>query len=72
MSKEVLTHSESYVKKTKRIILVVGLTSFVIFVIGVMLLMQSGPVQEDYTEPVFTENDDALNISMLALNKSPT
>ena len=52
MSKEVLTHSESYVKKTNRIILVVGLTSFVIFVIGVMLLMQSGPVQEDYTEPV--------------------
>lgn len=43
MSKEVLTHSESYVKKTNRIILVVGLTSFVIFVIGVMLLMQSGP-----------------------------
>ena len=63
MSKEVLTHSESYVKKTNRIILVVGLTSFVIFVIGVMLLMQSGPVQEDYTEPVFTDNDDALNIS---------
>ena len=50
-------------KKTNRIILVVGLTSFVIFVIGVMLLMQSGPVQEDYTEPVFTDNDDALNIS---------
>ena len=63
MSKEILTHSESYVKKTNRIILVVGITSFVIFVLGVMLLMQSGPVQDDYTEPVFTDNDDALTIT---------
>ena len=64
MSKEVLTHSESYIKKTNRIIFVVGLTSFVIFVLGVMLLLQSGPVENEYTEPVFTTNDDALNISM--------
>ena len=34
MSKEVLTHSESYIKKTNRIILAVGITSFVIFLLG--------------------------------------
>ena len=61
MSKEVLTHSESYVRKTNRIILMVGITSFVIFVIGVMLLLKSGPAEEEYTEPVFTDNASALN-----------
>ena len=62
MSKEVLTHSESYVKKTNRIILAVGITSFIIFVFGVMLLIKSNEVVDEYEEPVFTDNDDALNI----------
>ncbi|MGN0914432.1 MAG: hypothetical protein ACI4OW_06020, partial [Alphaproteobacteria bacterium] len=62
MSKEVLTRSETYVRKTNRIILAVGITSFVIFVFGVMLLIQSNEVVDDYQEPVFTDNDDALNI----------
>ena len=67
MSKEVLTHSESYVKKTNRIILAVGITSFIIFIFGVVLLIKSNKVVDDYEEPVFTDNDDALNIG----NTSP-
>ena len=54
MSKEVLTHSESYVKKTNRIILAVGITSFIIFIFGVVLLIKSNKVVDDYEEPVFT------------------
>ena len=67
MSKEVLTHSESYVKKTNRIILAVGITSFIIFIFGGVLLIKSNKVVDDYEEPVFTDNDDALNIG----NTSP-
>ena len=67
MSKEILTHSESYVKKTNRIILAVGITSFIIFVFGVVLLIKSNNVVDEYEEPVFTANDDALNIT----NTSP-
>ena len=62
MSKEVLTHSEAYVRKTNRIILTIGLTSLIIFLIGVFLLMQSGDTGPEYEEPVFTDSADAINI----------
>ena len=61
MSKEVLTHSEVYVKKTNRIILVVGITSLLLFLLGIYLLMESKKKPSEYTEPVFTDNADALN-----------
>ena len=62
MSKEVLTHSESYIKKTNRIILAVGITSFVVFLFGLYLLFSSDEPIDEYEEPVFTDNDDALNV----------
>ena len=62
MSKEVLTHSEAYVKKTNRVILTIGITSLVIFLIGVFLLMQSNNLEQEYEEPVFTDSADAINI----------
>ena len=58
MSKEVLTHSESYVKKTNRIILAVGITSFIIFIFGVVLLIKSNKVVDDYEEPVVIDEDE--------------
>ena len=60
MSKEVLTHSESYIKKTNRIILAVGITSFVIFILGLYLLFSSGDKGDEYTDPIITDNDDPL------------
>ena len=62
MSKEVLTHSERYVRKTNRIILIVGITSFVVFLFGLLLLFSSGTPTTEYEEPVFNEDDDALNL----------
>ena len=62
MSKEVLTHSESYIKKTNRIILAVGIPSFVIFLLGMYLLLSSEEQIEQYSEPVFNQNDDAFSV----------
>ena len=62
MSKEVLTHSERYVRKTNRIILIIGITSFIVFLFGLLLLLSSGTQTTEYEEPVFTEDDDALNL----------
>ena len=62
MSKEVLTHSETYIKKTNRIILAVGITSLIVFLIGIILLLNSNEQQNEYEDPVFTDNADALNI----------
>lgn len=39
MSKEPLTHSDRYVRKTNRIILIIGIISLVIFLFGLMLLV---------------------------------
>ena len=61
MSKEVLTHSEAYVKKTNRIILTVGITSLLIFLGGLYLLYGNTRNPNEYVEPVLTGNDDALN-----------
>jgi len=57
-----LTHSESYIKKTNRIILIVGISSLVIFLLGVMLLVSGDENVDNYEEPTFTDNDDAINI----------
>jgi len=70
MSKEKLTHSESYIKKTNRIILAVGITSFIIFIFGLYLLFAGNDNSEEFTEPTFTDNDDALNISNSAPDDS--
>ena len=61
MNKENLTYSEVYVKKTNRIILAVGIASLLIFLVGIYLLLNSGEQTSEYTDPVFTDNDDALN-----------
>ena len=48
--------------KTNRIILAVGITSFIVFLIGIFLLIQSKNTPDEYQDPVFNDNDDALNI----------
>ena len=60
MPTEPLTHSEHYVRKTNRIILIVGLVSFVVFVFGLILLFSSKNGGEEYQEPVFTADDDVF------------
>ena len=60
MSQEPLTNSEKYVKKTNGIILMIGLSSLVVFILGLVLLLTSGEEQEVYEEPVFTENADVF------------
>ena len=62
MSKEVLTSSERYVRKTNRIILIVGITSFVVFLFGLLLLFSSGSEVQEQQEFVFTEDEDALGV----------
>ena len=59
---QVLTHSEAYVKKTNRIILIVGFTSLFLFIVGVVLLLTEDTSNYEYEEPNFTDNADALNI----------
>ena len=61
MSKEVLTHSERYVRKTNRVILIIGITSFVVFVLGLLLLLSSGSTESEYQEPEFYEDDNVIN-----------
>ena len=60
MTKEPLTHSEKYVKKTNTIILMIGLSSLLIFIFGLILLIKSGDNIEHYEEPVFTDNADVF------------
>ena len=60
MSKEPLTHSEKYVKKTNTIILMIGLSSLLIFIFGLVLLIKSGDDIAEYEEPVFTDNADVF------------
>lgn len=63
MNKEPLTHSETYLKKTNRIILTVGIASLLIFIFGLALLLLSNDTTVEYEAPNFTDNDDALNIA---------
>ena len=60
MSKEPLTQSEKYVKKTNNIILMIGLSSLLIFIFGLILLISSGEEDNVYEEPVFTDNADVF------------
>ena len=60
MSEEPLTNSEKYVKKTNNIILMIGLSSLLIFIFGLILLLTSGNNEDVYEEPVFTENADVF------------
>ena len=59
---EILTRSESYIKKTNHIILMVGIISLVIFILGLILVGQDEAEEDQYTAPVFTSNDDALDV----------
>ena len=61
MSDEQLTNSEVYVRKTNRIILIVGLTSLLIFLFGISLLLLSGGEVEE-TSMNFENTDDGINI----------
>ena len=61
MSKEPLTHSEKYVKKTNTIILMIGLSSLLIFIFGLVLLIKSGDEIAEYEDPVFTDNADVFD-----------
>ena len=71
MSKEPLTHSERYVKKTNTIILMIGLSSLLIFIFGLVLLIKSNDDFEEYEAPVFTDNADVLgNIPTAAPSQS--
>ena len=60
MPTEQLTHSESYVRKTNRIILIIGIISFVAFLFGLLLLFSSKTPNDEFQEPVFTADDDVL------------
>ena len=57
MSKEVLTHSESYVKKTNRIILAVCITSFVVFLFGLYILFSRYYPIDEYEDTVLNDKD---------------
>ena len=49
MSKEVLTHSDRYVRKTNRIILIVGIISMLVFLFGLALMTSEEPQEEQQT-----------------------
>ena len=51
MSDEQLTNSEKYVKKTNTVILIIGLVSLLVFILGLILLMNSGDGSNLYEEP---------------------
>ena len=50
MAKEVLTHSDRYVRKTNRIILIVGIITLLVFLFGLMLLTTETPEEEQHYE----------------------
>ena len=50
MAKEVLTHSDRYVRKTNRIILIVGIITLLVFLFGLMLLTTDVPEEEQHYE----------------------
>lgn len=50
MAKEVLTHSDRYVRKTNHIILIVGIITLCLFVFGLLLLAADEPVEEQKYE----------------------
>ena len=68
MAKEVLSHSDRYVRKTNRIILIVGIIALCLFVFGLMLLGAEEPEVEEKFD-VETTIDDETN---LGLNNATT
>ena len=63
MAKEVLTHSDRYIRKTNRIILVVGIIAFCLFVFGLMLLGAEAPEEEEKFD-VETTIDAETNLGL--------
>ena len=57
MSKEVLTHSDRYVRKTNRIILIIGIIALVVFLFGLMLL-NVDTTEEEKTYQIDTDIND--------------
>lgn len=51
MAKEVLTHSERYVRKTNRIILIIGIITLFVFLFGILLLGADSEEVEDQYVP---------------------
>ncbi len=63
MSKEPLTHSDRYVRKTNRIILIVGIITLFLFLFGLLLLTSEAPEEASHT--VFEDTIDAeTNLGM--------
>ena len=64
MSKEPLTHSDRYVRKTNRIILIIGIIALFLFLFG-LLLIDTGEEQEEQTYEVESsiEAETDLNIA---------
>ena len=71
MSDDQLTNSEKYVKKTNTIILIIGLSSLLVFIFGLILLMSSSDNADVYEEPVFTDNDDVFGSVPVASGATP-
>ena len=66
MSKEVLTHSDRYVRKTNRIILIVGIITLFVFLFGLMLLTTETPEEEQHYEvedTIDAESDLGMNVN---------
>ena len=64
MAKEVLTHSDRYVRKTNRIILIVGIITLLVFLFGLMLLTAEAPEEEQHYEvedTIDAESDLGMN-----------
>ena len=63
MSNEPLTHSDRYVRKTNRIILILGIICLCIFLFGLALL-GSGEQEEEQRIEVERSIDDESNIAL--------
>lgn len=61
MSKEVLTHSERYVRKTNRIILIIGFIATCVFLFG-LLLLGTDPEEEQAHYEIERSIDEEANI----------
>ena len=64
MSKEVLTHSDRYVRKTNRIILIVGIISMLVFLFGLALMTSEEPQEEQQTYEIDNSIDAETNLQV--------
>ena len=60
MSKEVLTHSDRYVRKTNRIILIVGIITLFVLLFGLLLLTTETPEEEKHYEVEDTIDENSI------------